>query len=334
MRVFAGAVVGVLVGLVVIAGIPGPQETAAQESRSAVTKAQYDRWKTELSNWGRWGRDDEIGTMNLITPEKRREAAALVNEGFSVSLAQDALTEEAEDNSNPYVRIVTSTGPDSAANDYYTIRFHGLAHTHLDALGHMLFDGKFYNGFSAAEVITKENGATKGGINNLKTGIFTRGILMDIARLKGVPYLDLESRIYTEDLEAWERKAGVKVSAGDALFIRTGRWARRAELGPWNVIRQSAGVDPSVIPWLKERDIALLGSDAATDARPGPDVGATLPVHDFVLIILGVHVFDNVNLEELSEAAAARNRWEFLLTAAPLPVNGGTGSPINPIATF
>jgi kynurenine formamidase len=149
-----------------------------------------------------------------------------------------------------------------------------------------------------------------------------------------VAYLEPDVRIDASDLEAWERTAGVKVAAGDALFIRTGRWARRAKVGPWDVRKQAAGLDASVIPWLRQRDVAILAGEAPQDATPAGGDLKGLPVHGFALKYLGVHLLDNVSLDAVAEAAAARKRWEFLVTAAPLPMTGGTGSPINPIATF
>ena len=307
--------------------------TAAQvpPSSHTVTGAEFDRWKTELSNWGRWGADDEIGALNLITPEKRKQAAALVQEGVSVSLSRDADLEEGRRGGAPYQRIMNQVGPTGAA-DRLAIRYHGYVVTHLDAFGHRFFDGKMWNGFSHEE-ITEENGATKNSIYNLKNGIFTRGILMDIPRLKGVEYLEAGTRIYPEDLEAWEQQAGVRVSAGDAVFIRTGRWARIDQLGASRPVGGEPGLDPSVIPWLKNRDVALLGSEQAQDAAAVGDMPG-LAVHDFALVVLGIHLFDNCRLDAVAEAAAAQGRWEFLLTAAPLAVPGGTGSPLKPIATF
>ena len=293
-----------------------------------VTPAEYERWKTELSNWGRWGKDDEIGAMNLITPAKRVQAAALVKEGFSVSLAHDIDTVQAPDNPRPYEHKMLAISKDSIAVDY-----HGVAHSHLDSLAHINFNGVFYNGYKPdAEAVMKQ-GHTKNSIHNLKNGIFTRGVLIDIPRLKGVPYLESGTPIYVEDLEAWEKKTGVKVGPGDALFIRTGVWAQRKATGPWLRGRygSQAGLDVSVIPWLKQRDVAIMGSDHPQDVTPASIPGA---LHDFVLVYLGMHLFDNLDLEALGEAAAARNRWEFLLTASPLPIPGGTGSPLNPIATF
>ena len=293
-----------------------------------VTSAQYEQWKLELSNWGRWGEDDEIGALNLITLEKRLEAVALVQEGFSVSLAGDANTVQAVDNPNPYEHGMLGIG-----SDRISVRYHGIAHTHLDAMAHRNEDGTFYNGYTPDADAVLESGHEKNSIHNLKDGVLTRGVLIDIPRLKGLPYLEPGTPIYVEDLEAWEEQTGVRVSSGDALFIRTGVWARREAEGPWLRGRrgQSPGLHPSVIPWLKERDVALLGSDHPTYVAPSNLPGA---VHDFALLYLGIHMFDNCDLEALGEAAAERDQWEFLLMAAPLPIRGGTGSPLNPIAVF
>jgi kynurenine formamidase len=298
----------------------------------SITKAEYDRWKTELSNWGRWGRDDQIGAMNLITPAKRRQAAALVKEGFSVSLASDVDTEKAVDNPQPYERQMLAIG-----SDRFGVAFHGVAHTHLDSLAHINYDGVFYNGYRPEpDAVMKAGGHARNSILNLKNGIFTRGILIDVPRLKGIPYLEPGTQITLQDIEAWEKVAGVKVAAGDALFIRTGRWARRAAVGPWDLSRTGLrpGPNASILPFLKARDVALLGSDVPPSSAPSDVPGETGPVHDFALVTLGVHLFDNCDLEALAEAAAARKRWDFLLTVAPLPIRGGTGSPVNPIATF
>jgi kynurenine formamidase len=313
-----------------ILGLMAQQLSSQTAPPRAVTAAQYESWKKDLSNWGRWGKDDQIGALNLITPAKRKEAAALVKEGFSVSLAGDADTVKAVDNPFPYEHEMLAIG-----NDKISVRYHGIAHCHIDSLAHIHENGVFYNGYKPDGDVVLKSGHQKNSIHNLKNGIFTRGVLLDIPRLKGLPYLEPGTPIYVEDLEAWERRAGVKVSAGDALFVRTGVWARRQAVGPWLRGRaegaKSAGLDPSVIPWLKQRDIATLGSDHPQYVSPAELRGA---VHDFSLVYLGVHLFDNCDLEALGDAAAARNRWEFLLTVAPLPIRGGTGSPANPIGTF
>jgi kynurenine formamidase len=323
----------VAVGLFVAASLLTTTASAQSADAHAVSAELYERWKTELSNWGRWGRDDEIGALNLITPEKRRQAAALVRDGVSVSLAADVDTVQAVDNPQPYE--VTMQG---IASDRIAVSYHGIAHTHLDSLAHINERGVFYNGYEPDEATVLEHRHSKNSIHNVKNGVFTRGVLIDIPRLKGVPYLEPGTPIYVEDLEAWEKRSGVRVSAGDALFVRTGVWARRKAEGPWLRGRaeggRSAGLHPSVIPWLKARDIALLGSDHPQYVSPGDEGAPRGAAHDFALVYLGVHLFDNCDLEALAEAAAARNRYEFLLTAAPLPIPGGTGSPLNPIATF
>ena len=300
-------------------------------SQQPITRAQFERWKTELSNWGRWGKDDQVGALNLITPAKRRQAAALVREGFSVSLSRDADKQKAIDNPDPFEHSMITTGTDRMG-----VIPHGVAHTHLDSLAHINYDGVFYNGYKPDPESVMKNGHTRNSILNLKNGIFTRGILIDLPRLKGVPYLEPGTPVYASDIEAWEKMAGVKVGAGDAIFIRTGRWARRAKTGPFDTNRTASrsGPSASMIPWLRQRDVALLGGDTPPSVAPSDAEGETGAVHDFALVYLGVHVFDNCDLEALAEAAAARKRWEFLLTVAPLAIPGATGSPANPIATF
>ena len=205
---------------------------SSDEDRGAVTASDVQRWMSEISNWGRWGDDDQLGAMNLITPAKRKQAAALVADGVSVSLARDAEKVKAIDNPWPYEHTMIRTGADAGDSvmDTYTVSYHGLSHTHLDALCHNFYQRKMYNGFPQEEVT--EDGCPREGIEILKEGVFTRGILIDIPSLKGVPYLEPGTAIYASDLEAWEKKAGIRVSSGDVIFIRTGRWARKQNLVP------------------------------------------------------------------------------------------------------
>jgi kynurenine formamidase len=304
-------------------------------SQNMLTKTDIDRMMKELSNWGRWGKDDQLGAMNLITPAKRKQAAALVKEGVSISLARDTNTQTAEDNPQPYEHSMTLSGVGNRGQfslDKIGVSFHGYQHTHLDALCHMFWQGKMYNGFSQ-EAVTKE-GASKLSIANLKQGVFTRGILIDLPKLKGVAYLEPGTAIYPEDLEAWEKKTKIKITPGDVIFVRTGRWARRAAVGPWDVSKNSAGLHASCAKWIRQRDVAIIGSDVASDLLPSGIEGVSHPIHQLVLVAMGVYIFDNCDLEALSEACDKRNRWDFLLTASPIAVAGGTGSPLNPIATF
>jgi len=310
--------------------------SAIAQTNVRMTKDDIEKLVKEVSNWGRWGKDDELGAINLITPKKRREAATLVKEGVSVSLARSVEKEKAADNPNPFIHKMDSWGKGTEGQwtgDSYTVQYHGYAHTHMDSLCHLIHNDKLYNGFSR-DVVT-EKGAEKLQIHNLKHGIFSRGILFDIPRLRGVDYLEPGTPIFPEELEAWENRIGTKVKPGDVIFIRTGRWARRAKVGPWSAGDEgAAGLHASCAKWLKSRDIAMIGSDAASDVLPSGIPGVSHPVHLIVLHAMGVHIFDNCDLEDLGEKAAELKRWEFLMTAAPLAVEGGTGSPLNPIATF
>ena len=301
-----------------------------------MTSDDVDRLVKELSNWGRWGKEDQLGTLNLITPEKRQQAAKLVKRGVSVSLAHNVEKSKAPDNPRPFAHRMLAFGKGTTgqwAMDNYSVSYHGLAHTHMDSLCHLFFRGKMYNGFSRDEVL--ESGASKLGIQNIKGGIFTRGILIDIPRLRGVRFLEPGSPILPSELTAWEKTAGVKVSSGDVIFVRTGRWARRELTGPWDASKDGlAGLHASCAPWLKERDIAMLGSDAASDVIPSGISGVSHPIHVLTLHAMGVHIFDNCDLREIARVAAEFEQWEFLLTASPLAVQGGTGSPLNPIATY
>ena len=338
-RSMAGALVVLilaLAGAIGASGAPGDD----QRGRAAFKKEDYYRWIKELSNWGRWGQADEIGTMNLITAAKMKQAAALVKDGVSVSLAELQVpnVDVSPYSGKPYGMTVKLEGFERQAStqpfsspppEDLAVSAHG-GRSHIDSLAHMFYNGQGYNGLSYKEVT--EKGAARSGIHLLRNGIVTRGVLVDLPRLKGVPYLKEDAHVYAEDLESWEKKTGLKVSAGDALFVRVGHWARRKATGDKS--NRSAGLDPSLIPWLKARGVAVLGSEAAHDVMPNEYQIGPAPVHWFALVVLGVTLIDYLDLDPLSEVAATHNRWEFLLTAAPLPVQGGTGSPINPIAVF
>jgi kynurenine formamidase len=299
-----------------------------------LSKADVEKMMQSLSNWGRWGKDDQLGSLNLITPQKRAAAAILVKEGISISLARNAITEKVGV-SEPFEHRMVETGlmPGAGSSaDIYSVQFHGYTHTHLDALCHFFYKGQMYNGFSQREVTDK--GAAKLSVINIKDGVFTRGVLMDFPRLLGVKYLEGSRAIFPADLDVWEKKTGVKIEVGDAVLIRTGRWARWQAQGHWDFEQNSAGLHASSMPWFRQRDIALLGSDLALDVMPSGVDGVRFPIHLITIVALGIPILDNCDLEALGEAAAARNRWDFLLTLAPLAVERGTGAPINPTATL
>lgn len=304
----------------------GPGPSAA---RTPTNAAEFDVMFNQVKNWGRWGADDELGAANLITEAKRKQAFALAKQGIVVGLAHPPLEEAAPDNANPFEHTVNR----GLTTDTYKVSYHGYAHSHIDALCHFAYKGQVYNGYQASEVNT-EKGCTKLSIEALRNGVVTRGILLDIPRLKGVPWLEPGTPVFVEDIEAWEKKAGVKVGPGDAIFLRTGRWARRAQLGPWAVGQNEAGYHASVAPWLKDRGVAFLASDDAQDVTPSLVEGITLPVHTLAIAGMGIDILDNQDLEAVAETAAKLNRWEFLLSVAPVPVVGGTGFPVNALAIF
>ena len=297
----------------------------------------------QVKNWGRWGEDDERGALNYIDDKKRAAAAALIRDGAAISCALDFPVDPSVNNPHPAQHMMVVAG-DACCDprapglemtmDFIGIAFHGMASSHIDALCHVLVDGKMYNGFPAAEVLS--TGARKGSVMAASDGITGRGVLLDISRLRGASWLEPTDRIQPEDLEAAEAEQGLEVEEGDILLVNTGRHAREAKYGPWSPMEVGlAGLDPRCLPFLHERGIAVLGGDGVQDAMPGYGLESwPVPIHQVCLVAMGVHLLDNLELRGLAEACAARKRWEFFFSVAPLRVAGGTGSPVNPIAIF
>jgi kynurenine formamidase len=292
----------------------------------------------QCSNWGRWGAEDERGTLNLITPQCCVRAAGLVREGASVSLAHAINTVADVENISPAVHCMVRSGDvglavDSASTaDYLAVAPHGLGHSHLDALCHFIWRGKTYND-RPASVVTS-TGARANAITAGQDGIVSRGVLLDMPRLLGVEWLDPHHAVSIEELERAEDSTGLRVESGDILFVRTGRYPRRLARGVWDTRKELAGLHHSVAPWLRERGVALLGSDGVSDVREQPFTVTTHPIHILALVAMGLQLLDNLNLEDIAHACAQRSRWEFLLTVAPLKLVGGTASMVNPIAVF
>jgi hypothetical protein len=311
------------------------QQPAASAPRHApVTKAEADRWMTELSNWGRWGKDDQLGALNLITLEKRRQAMALAKSGTVISLERKIVPSRAPDETKadgkPHgvafydIRFKTFPAGDPRGNDGFSSdiqesHVHGPM-THLDALCHDSANGKLYNGYPLATV-SQEVGCTRLGLDNLKEGIVTRGILIDMTRLKSASSREPGTRVYVDDIDAWEKQTGLKVSPGDALFVYNP--ARPGAQPPV----PAAGFDLSVVPWMKARGVAVTSNVMAIADDRHAD-------HRLVLVALGTYLLDGVALDGLAETAARMNRWEFMLVVAPLQVPGSTGSIVNPLAMF
>ena len=302
-------------------GVGGRDAGAQEANLSEVTREQFDTWMEELSNWGRWGPDDERGVLNLITAEKAAQAGALVQTGETVSLARTIRREPGEA-ARPIHPLGALTNRFLVQGDFLferqEIAYHGLNLSHMDALCHVSYKGKLYNGFDFAEVVTEDGGCSKLAITTAQGGIVTRGILLDIP----------ETRILPSHVEEFERRTGITIAPGDALLLRTMRSGAEPDLASIG----SAGYDPALLPFLRERDVALLGADIPQEGGAIP--GIEVPVHTFTIVALGMNLLDNLALHELAETAARLNRWEFMLTVEPLRVERGAGSPVNPVAVF
>jgi kynurenine formamidase len=326
------ALAGAVHGLTARAQGPAePVPPTVAEGYPLLNEAEFDRIFKQTSNWGRWGKDDIKGTYNLLTPEKRKQAAALVKTGLSISLEHTIIEEKAPDVANPFQKS-------SKGNRYVWSSIHGgTYHSHIDALCHYDYNGILYNGMVRKDV-ENEQGCGKAGIDLYKDGFVTRGVLIDMPRLKGLPWLEPGTPVTLKDIEAWEKKTGIKVLPGDAVFLRTGKWAKRAKDGPWTIgWGPDAGWHWSVIPWFKAKDVAIVGDDGPNDVRPAfiePRMKNFLPIHTAVIAGLGAIILDGQDLEDLADLAVKLNRWDFMMTAAPLRVAGGGGSSINVIATF
>lgn len=297
-----------------------------------MSNAEVLALHSSLSNWGRWGPQDQLGALNLITPAMRAAAAGLVRSGRSVGCARPLPTAPGPDNPTPVAHHMIGTSTEGYGADYFAVAPHGFATSHIDALCHIFHDGRLYNGYPT-EAVTA-HGATQLGIHRLAGGVVGRGVLLDVPALRGVAALEPGEPIYPEDLDAASERAGLTVGAGDLLLVRTGRWRWREEHGPWDARTRAAGLDASCLEWLHERDVSVLGSDGVSDVIPSRVADINLPVHSVAIVAMGVHLLDNLDLEALAAACAEEQRWTFLLTVAPLVLTGGTASPANPIALF
>lgn len=310
-----------------------------------LTEQDVVKLMDTLSNWGRWGADDERGTINHVTPAVRRRAAALVRDGISVTCARPIVANEiAADTTIQPLRFMVDSGEgrdrDSTdrilqrrgAAEFIGMVFHGYAITHVDAPSHYFWQGRMYNGRSS-NLVTSREGAQAESVDVLRDGVVSRGVLLDVAAVRGAEVPPGEG-VLPEDLEAAERAQRVRVEPGDVLLIRTGYYARRLREPRHPVRDGSPAADVACLPWFHERSIAMLGTDTHNDVSPLPYPRLGNALHVVALVAMGLWLIDNANLEELARACAERGRWEFLLTIAPLRLQHTTGSPVNPIAVF
>lgn len=308
-------------------------------TRQIPTQEEILGYMKSLSNWGRWGPDDELGTLNLITPQKMAQASSLVKEGISVSCARPIEAELTSDVASiPPLHYMMGTGeaaPEKGAggaSDFIGFAYHGYTITHLDSLCHMFWDQKMYNG-KPASMVGVQKKASALGVQNAKGGFVTRGVLLDIAKLKGVPWMEAGDPIFSEDLNAAEEAQGVKVTEGDALLIRTGWYKKRLEVGPPPDAHRP-GLHGETLPWLHERGVSTILADASQDVSPSDYPALGLPVHRVSIPFMGLWLIDAGNCEEVVEVCERLNRWEFMFVMAPIRFNNATGCPVNPLAVF
>ena len=301
-----------------------------------MTAREFRELFDAVSNWGHW---EDGGALNHLTPDRVVSAARLVRTGVTITLSQPFETEARIDVPVPGDHHMTmlpdvdiGSGTVRFAKDYVGVDYHNEGHSHIDAFSHVAFDGAFFDGQPDGSVTAQ--GAEAGSIEVLANGLVGRGVLLDVPRVRGVPWLEPGEHILREDLEAAEVAEGVTVGTGDILLVRTGCARREAERGPWDTRNAKAGLHPTTARFLAEREVAVLGSDGNNDTAPSTTEGIGFPIHVLAINAMGVHLLDYLHFEDLARHCEATRRWEFLFAAAPLRVVGGTGSPLNPTAIF
>ena len=304
-----------------------------------MTERQFRELFSAVSNWGRWDDNGERGALNHLTPARVAAAARLVRSGETIALGQPLRTVVGIDVPEPadhHMTLLTDVdiglGSLRFAKDYVGIDYHNEGHSHLDAFSHVAFDGLLFDG-QPAESVTA-HGALVGTVEILKDGLVGRAVLLDVPRVRGVPWVEPGEHVFREDLEAAESEQGVRVEPGDILLVRTGHTRRLAELGPWNTPEAKAGLHPTAASFLADREVAALGSDGNNDTAPSTTEGVGFPIHVLAINAMGVHLLDYLQFEDVVPHCEEVGRWEFLFVAAPLRIGRGTGSPLNPIAIF
>lgn len=301
---------------------------------------EFDAVFEEVKNWGRWGDADVLGTLNYLTPQRVTAAAALISSGRRVSLSLPVNKTAGPDNPRPAVHLMrqlhdgeTGTG---IATDYLGLDIHGDCQSHIDALCHVSYKGLIYNGRPASTVTTRG-----GGVMDIADysgqGIAGRGVLLDVAAYRDVPWLEPGESVGRAELEDIEQATGARVGEGDILVFRTGHDRRRRVLGPWDsgpAGTGKAGLSIDAVVWMHERRVAAFLPDGDGETVPVQVQGVRSPVHALQIAAMGMAAADSLDLEPLSEACRQENRWEFFVVVAPLRLGGGTGSLVNPIAIF
>lgn len=295
------------------------------------TQADVEAYFKRLNNWGRWGHDDQRGTVNLITDARRAAARALVKTGRTVSLSREIVAQ-------PHLQFMYhATFPSKRERadvvlDRFDLVYHGFWITHVDALCHVGWDGELYNGRAFTDSLSAA-GATWCPIDPLFDGILTRGVLLDVAAGRREGYVSIGNPVTPRELDETAARFGLRVEPGDVVVVRSGDERFRREHSDW-VPRVSPhpGLHISCLEWFREKDIAAIAWDMM-DERPIGYAGFGMGVH-LAIPFLGLALIDNVDPERLARACAEEGRYEFLFTATPLRLVGATGAPAHPLAIF
>jgi len=301
-----------------------------------MTEAEFRGLYDQLRSLPPWGSADREGALNYITPATMLAAVGQVKLGRALSLSVPIEYLATADNPEPARHKMTQTGDRASdgglsfAMDQIGMNIHGNADTHIDALSHVIYDGKLYNNRPAD--LVSDTGAAELSIAVAAGGIVGRGVLLDVPRARRVPWLEPGDHVTADDLAAAEQDQQIRVGQGDLVFIRVGHRLRRAELGPWDSAAARAGLHPAVMEYLAERKIALLGSDGNNDTSPSAVQGVDFPIHVLAIAALGVHLIDYLDFALLAPICAEFRQWSFLCVIAPLHLALATGSPVNPIA--
>jgi kynurenine formamidase len=313
-----------------------PRASGQGRRRVDLSASEFHQLFREVANWDRWERAEQ-GALNFLTADRVAAATRLVRRGVTVLLARPLNTRHGVDNPEPAHHEMTmltdvdiGSGSLRFAKDYVGVDYHNEGHSHIDALCHVAYDGMLYGGIPEAKVTS--HGAAAGAIDLLRDGLIGRGVLLDVPGAPGVRWLEPGEHVFVDDLETAERQQGVRVEVGDILLVRTGHARRLAELEPWDASKAKAGLHPSAAGFLAERDVAALGSDGNNDTAPSTTEGVTFPIHVLAINAMGIHLLDYLRFEDLVRRCEESERWDFCFVAAPLRVEGGTGSPVNPIA--
>jgi kynurenine formamidase len=305
------------------------------------TRESMDEYLRDRRNWGRWGADDEVGTLNLVTAEKRLRAVGLVRSGRLVSLSRAVPVHPGPNNLQPaqhFMKRITRGTTGGSVEDFLVMGCHGTSSTHMDALCHVWAEDGMWNGRDPDKEITFD-GARFGDINQMGEGVITRGVLLDVPRYRGEPYVTFDRPVHSSELEAIAQAQGTDIEPGDAIAVHSGREQWDRENLPWGAgivdgpvfkrAESRPGLHTSCLEFLREVDASVLLWDMM-DFYPN-DLGMPFSVHTAIWAF-GLVLIDNALLEPLAKACAEERRYEFLLCLAPLRIVGGTGSPVNPLA--